>query len=241
MKIVIADSYQQYADYLSDFPRLFEQGAGTVLYRQRNEVRRMEHQGQVFIVKKYKRVNALQQVVYTFFRKTKAERAFLFAQEFRKRGIETPREIAYIETSRWGLFTVGYLVCEPCDWRDCATDLREVEAFDRVLGRAVMQQVVLMHKRGVLHGDLNLTNFLYQPQDDGSYRFMMIDINRSHFTEGIPSREQCMQNLVRITHRRDLYEFLLGQYAELRKWGVSATIEEGLRLLDHFEHRRFRL
>ena len=70
---------------------------------------------------------------------------------------------------------------------------------------------------------------------------MMIDINRSHFTEGIPGREECMQNLVRITHRRDLYEFLLEQYAELREWDVSATIEEGLQQLDRFEHRRFRL
>ena len=98
MKLVFSDTYREYADYIRQIPELFERGEGELLYSERNEVRRMEHQGKVFIVKRYKRVNAIQRLVYTFFRRTKAARAYLFAQEFRRRGIDTPREIAYMET-----------------------------------------------------------------------------------------------------------------------------------------------
>jgi hypothetical protein len=74
MKCVVSEAYRQYADFIDRIPQLFAQGEGTVIYRQRNEVRRMEYQGKTFIVKCYKKVNPIQQVVYTFFRKTKAER-----------------------------------------------------------------------------------------------------------------------------------------------------------------------
>ena len=133
MKLVFSDTYREYADYIRQIPELFERGEGELLYSERNEVCRMEHQGKVFFVKRYKRVNAIQRVVYTFFRKTKAARAYLFAQEFRRRGIDTPREIAYMETFSHGLFTVGYFVSEECLWREVAIDLRNREDYDRVL------------------------------------------------------------------------------------------------------------
>lgn len=240
MKQTIAKNYQQYADFLGRVPLFFEQGDGTLLYKKRNEVRRMDCEGKKFVVKKYKKVNAVQQFVYTFFRKTKAERAFLFAQEFRRRGIETPREVAFIETHRHCLFTIGFFVSEECCWPDTAQPLRETHDFDRALAQAVMQHVALMHQKGILHGDLNLTNFLYRHDDDG-YHFAMIDINRSHFCDGWPSDRQCLQNLVRLTHRRDLYDFLVRSYARLRGWDEDATARKALRLLDRFENKRFKL
>ena len=237
MKLVFSDNYRLHANFIRQIPELFERGEGELLYSERNEVRRMEHEGKVFIVKRYKRVNAIQRVVYTFFRKTKAARAYLYAQKFRRRGIDTPREIAYIETFSHGLFTVGYFVSEECLWREVAIDLRNREDYDRELGRALIQHLVLMHSRGVLHGDLNLTNFLYHRDADGQYHFMLIDINRSRFTDGMPSDSQCLRNLVRLTHRRDLYEFLIRQYAMQRGWPVEATLRQSLRLLDRFEHK----
>ena len=240
MKCVIADSYQHHAAFIRQIPERFAQGEGGVVYAKRNEVRRFEHQGQVFIVKRYKRPHIFQRLVYTFFRKSKAARAYLFAHEFRRRGIDTPAAIAYLETTEHGLFSIGYFVCEECRWREAALDLRERQDFDRSLGRAVMQQVVLMHSCGVLHGDLNLTNFLYQQDADHHYRFMMIDTNRSHFCDGYPSDDECLKNMVRLTHRRDLYEDLVRRYALLRGWDADETARRSLALLTRFEYRRLR-
>ena len=107
------------------------------------------------------------------------------------------------------------------------------------LADAVAAQVVLMHSRGILHGDLNLSNFLCTEQD-GHFHFSMIDINRSHFCEGFPTDEACLHNLVRMTHRRDLYEYLIRSYARQRQWDEDATAGKALLLLDHFENRKVR-
>ena len=240
MKLVIANEYQQHADFLRHLPQHFAEGE--VVYKGRNEVRRFTHDGVVLMVKRYKKVNAVQQVVYSFFRKSKACRAYLFAQEFRKRGIDTPHEVAYVETTNaLNLFSVGYFVSLEVPGTECHLLLREVQDYPRELADAVAAHVALMHSRGVLHGDLNLSNFLCQLQSDGTYRFSMIDTNRSHFTNGWPTDEQCLKNLVRLTHRRDLYDYLLRSYARQRGWDVEATAARAVGLLNQFETRKWRL
>ena len=239
-KTVISEDFVQHADFLHAIPNLFVKGQGETIYCKRNEIRRFTHQGQVFIVKRYKKVNILQRFVYTFFRPTKAKRAYSFAQEFRQRGIDTPREVAYIETGNWRLFSIGYFVSLEAKGTETHLLLREVKEFSHELAHAVAVQVLLMHSKGILHGDLNLSNFLCTEQADG-YHFTMIDSNRSHFRNRMPTDSECLANLVRITHRRDLYEYLVRQYAELRGWNADQTVQQALHLLDHFENRKLRL
>ena len=234
MKIVVAPEYDVLASEIARLPLLMEEGQGETVYDGRNRVARFIVGGRSVMVKRFKRVNPVQQVVYTFFRKTKAERAYRYADEFSRRGVQTPQRIAYMECREWGLFTVGYFVSAEAEGTGCHELLREVEDFDRGLADAVAGQVLLMHSSGVLHGDLNLTNFLCTKEDDG-YHFTMIDINRSKFTAGMPSDEACLKNLVRLTHRRDLYDCLVRCYARRRGWDEDATAAKALRLLERFE------
>lgn len=240
LKTVVADDFKAHADFISALPAAFADGQGEIIYDQRNQIRRFTDRGQVFVVKRYKPVNAVQRVVYTFFRKTKAARAYLFAQEFRRRGIDTPREVAYIETGSGRLFSTGYFVSLEAPGTETHLLLREVKDFSHELADAVARQILTMHSRGVLHGDLNLSNFLCT-EHDGQYRFTMIDINRSHFTDGMPDDETCLQNMVRTTHRRDLYEYLVRSYARQRQWDEQQTADRALRLLERFENRKIKL
>lgn len=240
LKTVVADDFKSHADFISALPDAFADGQGEIIYDQRNQIRRFTDRGQVFVVKRYKPVNALQRVVYTFFRKTKAARAYLFAQEFRRRGIDTPREVAYIETGSGRLFLTGYFVSLEAPGTELHLLLREVKDFSHELADATARQILTMHSHGVLHGDLNLSNFLCT-EHDGQYHFTMIDINRSHFTDGMPDDETCLQNMVRTTHRRDLYEYLVRSYARLRQWDEQQTADRALRLLEKFENRKIKL
>lgn len=240
MKVVVDSHFRQHADWIGQLPARMEHGEGEVVYKKRNLVARFRHEGLTLMVKRFKRVNVVQQVVYTFFRKSKAQRAYLFAEAFRQRDIETPRRVAYMEQRRWGLFSVGYFVSLEAEGTETHLLLREVKAFSHELADALAAHIVKMHSRGVLHGDLNLSNFLCQEPPDG-YRFTMIDINRSHFTDGWPTDEQCLENMVRLTHRRDLYEYLVRSYARQRQWDETQTADKALRLLDRFEHRRLKL
>lgn len=240
MKVVIDSRFDNLSSFISEIPVLMESGQGDVVYDKRNKVVRFHHQGETLIVKRFKQVNIVQQLVYTFFRKSKAERAYLFAEEFGNRGIETPQRVAFMEDSRMGLFLTGYFVSKEAVGTETHLLLREVQDYDPLLAEAVAQQVVLLHSKGILHGDLNLSNFLCREDAEG-YHFTMIDINRSKFCEGYPTDRQCLENLVRLTHRRDLYEDLVRRYATLRGWAADDTARRALSLLDRFENRKFRL
>ena len=71
MKTVIAETYRPLEQFIKSIPSLFRRDEGMVIYDKRNQIRRFEHKGLVFVAKRYKRVNFIQQIVYTFFRKTK--------------------------------------------------------------------------------------------------------------------------------------------------------------------------
>lgn len=243
MKVVVDKQFEYLTDEIARLPKRMDSGEGDVVYDSRNRVVRFSINGLTLMVKRFKRVNAVQQVAYTFFRKTKAERAFIFAKEFLRRGIDTPQPVAYMEQSRGGLFTTGYFVSIETPGTEASLLLREVKDYPSDLAEDVARQVMMMHSRGVLHGDLNLSNFLVHtsttPQLLNS--FTMIDTNRSHFTQGMPTNEQCLQNMVRLTHRRDLYEDLTRRYARLRGWDEEKTAHRCLALLNRFEQRKWKL
>ena len=248
MKIVVDERFQHLAVEIGRLPQMMDEGQGQTVYNSRNRVVRFIMGEQPMMVKRFKRVNLVQQVVYTFFRKTKAERAFRFASEFLQRGIDTPQPVAYMEQRHHGLFTTGYFVSLEVPGTETSLLLREVHDYPPDLAEAVARQVVRMHSRGVLHGDLNLSNFLLAPTpspftDEGTdgHHFIMIDTNRSHFTSGMPAPAECLQNMVRLTHRRDLYEDLVRRYARLRGWNPDETASQALQLLERFENRRFHL
>lgn len=240
MKIVVDPAFARLAPFIGQLPAMLARGEGEVVYEGRNRVARFRHDGLALMVKRFKRVNVVQQVAYTFFRPSKAERAYRFAETFRQRGISTPQRVAYMEEKRMGLFLVGYFVSLEAQGTETHLLLREVKDFSHRLADAVAAQVVALHRQGILHGDLNLSNFLCC-ETGGEYHFTMIDINRSRFTSGWPADGLCLENLVRLTHRRDLYEYLVRSYARHRGWNEEDTARQALQLLDRFENRRFRL
>lgn len=238
MKIVIAEQYRKYTDFIKTIPSMFDSGSVEVLKDKRNSVIRLQHDGLTFIAKRYKRVNWIQSIIYTHFRRTKAKRAYLFADEFRKRGVNSPRAVAYMEEYERRRFTVGYFVYEESKGREVFQELVKEQDFDHELADAVIDYIVFMHSRGVLHGDLNSANFLYTKDADGRYHFDMIDTNRSHFCDGWPTDKQCLENLKRFTHRRDLYEYVVRGYAQRRGWNEEETVMKAVELLDRFENRK---
>lgn len=90
----IDDDYVSLRDFILTVPRIFGRHEGELLHEGRNEVRRFSVGELDLVVKRYKRVNLVQRVVYTFFRKSKAERAYKYAHTFRNCGIDTPHEVA---------------------------------------------------------------------------------------------------------------------------------------------------
>lgn len=145
MKIVIHPDFMQTADFIKQLPQHFAQ-EGELLYEGRNEVRRYRVKNEWLVVKKYKQPNIIQRIVYTFFKKSKTERAYLFAGMLRKRGFDTPHEVAYIEKKRGGLFLDGYFISTQCDFPPLSKVLWQ-RRFDKHAANELAAFMVQLHEK----------------------------------------------------------------------------------------------
>ena len=237
MKIVIHPEFVDAADFVRQLPQSFEH-EGELLYESRNIVKRYRVNGEDMIVKKYKRPNIVQRVAYTFFKKSKTERAYLFAGMLRKRGFDTPHEVAYIEQKKNGLLLDSYFVSLNCN-HPPLSELLWKRDFDRHPANELAAYMVELHVKGVLHGDLNLTNILYHTDAEGKYQFTLIDTNRSKFKPA-PTKQECLKNLKRLTHSKALLRYIVIQYAVMREWNPKECALEVFRYLLQFEQKRKR-
>ncbi len=251
MRVVVHPDYASLTTWAAHLPATFDT-SGTPLYVGRNAVRLFRCDGIDIVVKRYKRPNLPQRIAYTLFRPTKAARAFAFAAQFREAGIATPHEVAYIETRRCGLFAVGYFVslfsplpslCEVFDtdafeekFHTAPAVAPHSEATLVEMRRQLAAFLVALHTKGILPGDLNLSNILFEEEREEDYRFSLIDTNRTHFR--CPSRNECYDNLKRLTHRREVLCAIVEDYATLRGWDTETTVQAVLQRLEKFEQKK---
>ena len=233
MRVIIHPDYRNLTDFIRQLPATFYQ-TGELLYQGRNIVKRYEIDGLKIVVKRYKHPNIYQRIAYTFFKSSKTERAYRYAALLRSKGIDSPHEVAYIESKRHGLFTTGFFISLNCDYPPTSIPL-SADEFDRPLANALTQFLVELHEKGILHGDLNLTNILYHMDESGHYRFTLIDTNRTVFKR--PTPDECLDNLKRLSHKRDLLFYIIAHYARLRGWDADECIQKEVRHLERFEKK----
>lgn len=211
------------------------QGEGYCMHEGRNKVVQLTLKGNDYVVKQYKRANWLQRIAYTLWRPSKAKRAYLYARELRIRGLNTPHEVAYVEEYRWGLFHRGWFVSEYVPYPEIYIPLNYQLNAD--MASAVTALVVKLHRRGVIFGDLNLHNILYEPMPEGDYKLYLVDTNRCKFYYRQLGFWQRMWNLQTLTHNRELFDYILKQYALQTKLDRKEVLSKGMLILDCFEKR----
>lgn len=236
MKAIIQTNYQHLSDFIRRLPDVFP-SEGELIYDKRNKVKRFIHKGENLIVKKFKRPNLIQRIVYTFFKKSKAERAFLYAKIFRQRGFNTPHEIAYIEIKENGLFTNSYFVSTECTDAPLMPVLNK-EGFNKQIAHELAVFLTRLHTNGILHGDLNLNNILYRIEN-GLCHFTLIDTNRSKFISN-PDIQICINNLKRLTHNKELMDYVVREYALARQWNPEECSKLIFQYLSKFEKKLHR-
>lgn len=224
MKIKVSAEYKPLNDWFVQIPRLFVEHQGTLLYDGRNQIRLFDVQGKKIVVKRYKRHDVIKMLIYTFFRRNKAQRSYENAVLLKSRHFQTPQEIAYIEDLVAGLIRQVYYVCAYTDWVPIKPRLIEQSPYDEKLAVAYAHFVASLHEQGVLHRDLNPTNVLYR-EKDGNYDFQLIDINRMQFFDGPVPKAECMENLTLFWWLSPIYLFILKIYATDRGW-TDTEIEE---------------
>lgn len=232
--IIINPTFHLLSDFIQSLPMVFD-SEGELVYDERNQIRLFMVDGKKLVVKRFKRPMFHQRLDYTLIRPSKAKRAYLFGMKLVELGISTPTPIACIETYSKGLLYQGYLITEFCGDPDTRILREEPEEHDDLID-ALAQFLVDCHEKGFIHGDTNLSNFLYR-KDDSGYHITTIDINRSHFSSN-PSKKECLESLFRLTHVRPTLKHIVSRYAALRGWEEEEAIAIVIRKLERFEQRK---
>lgn len=247
MIIEISTDYARLRPFVERLPRAFD-SEGVTIYSGRNRVKRFEVDGQCLIVKRFKRYNIFQSIAYTLFKPSKAARAYSYAARLNGLGISTPAGVAFIETGR-PLLRQGFFVSLYCN--DPAVKVLLADIDDRRPPTADEQRVIeavgafiaYMHTRGVIFGDLNISNILYREDVAGGTKLSVIDTDRARFTVGAhpsgrPHTDKCIADLKRISHRREIIIPILRAYAQSRGWDADETVSKTILKLEKFERRK---
>lgn len=255
IKVVLSPQYKQYGSFIHSIPSIFnKEEVGVLVHNGRNQIKFFTmNDGTVLAIKHFHRPNIAQRIAYGYFTPSKAKKAYEFAHRFRTLDVDTPEEIAYIEIRNGGLLIDCYFISlqdeRPSIWdtlypNGATPDTIvqngiDVENYNYALIDAFADFLASIHEKGILHGDLNLGNILYDKDNEGQYRFSCIDINRTKFKYPIPINT-CLQNMVRITKPRIIYKHILYRYAHVRQWDEEKILKKGLHYLDAFLKNRAR-
>ncbi|MDE6197047.1 MAG: lipopolysaccharide kinase InaA family protein [Muribaculaceae bacterium] len=160
----------------------------TVIYRGRNIVA-ASADGEACI-KAFRTPGFFKGLIYGFFRKPKAVRAYENAGRLRSLGINTPEPLGAVICRRAGLLRQSFYICRNLrGW----SELRGIEKrpdFDR-LAAALAAFMLGLHRRGVLMKDFSQGNILFRADSKG-FDFALVDINRMEF--GVTDRRRLLDN-----------------------------------------------
>ena len=220
MHLVLSDKYESLRDALTAIPESFEK-TGVVIYDARNQIRVVElPNGMTLNIKRFHRPALFNRIIYTWFRPSKAERAYQNAQQLQALHIPTPEAVAYIENKN-PLLQESYLITvqSPLTRNFYEFRYHSVEGYEDII-QAFAYLMADAHQKGVLHQDLSPGNILFDKQEDGNISFSLVDINRMRLGRSISKEEAC-RNFCRLWGRMDFIEELSRSYAAARGWDAG--------------------
>lgn len=164
-------------------------------------------------IKAFKIPNIVNQIVYNFFRKSKAQRSYEYAEKLLKMGVGTPKPIAFFEFKTPLLFKKSFYVSEQleCDltYRELTTDF-SIPDYDTIL-RAFTRFTFSLHEKGINFLDHSPGNTLIKKNGD-TYDFYLVDLNRMNF--GPLDFETRIKNFTRLTIHKSMVEVMSDEYAK---------------------------
>lgn len=174
-------------------------------------------------IKSFKIPNLINKVVYRFFRKSKAERSFLFANKLLSLGIKTPQPLAYFEYKSLFFLKNSFYISESLvhelSYRELINqpNYPERETILRNFTNFTFQ----LHENGINFLDHSPGNTLMVKKDIG-YDFYLIDLNRMKFQT--LSFDNRMNNFAKLSPRGDMLEIMADEYAILYSHKTKAEI-----------------
>lgn len=242
MQIHFSPGYESQRAEILKFLDSFEL-AGSTIKDSRNKLKIFELGGEKFNVKSFRVPNAINKVVYRFFRKSKAARSFQYAHHLIHNEIGTPEPVAFMEQNKALSFGKSFYISKHLDYdltyRELVTE-PNLPDHENIL-RAFTRFTFELHEKQIEFMDHSPGNTLIRKVGD-NYQFYLVDLNRMNFKE--LNFEERMLNFSRLTPKKEMVEMMADEYAKLIRQPKSEVFEKMWFYTNRFQekfHRKKRL
>ena len=214
----------RFEDFLLNIKNSFKENSHTI-HKARNELKVITFNNVSTVVKAFKVPNILNQVVYAYFRNSKAKKSFLNAQKLKELNINTPEPIGYIEFYNNFLFKESFFIAKEYKYDFTIRDpLRNLNSKNAKL---ILQQFVHftydLHKNGVYHKDYSAGNILVLQKDENTYEFSIVDINRMEFKK--VDLLLGLDNFAKLWLDEETIELIANEYAKVANQDENHCLE----------------
>src|SRR5690606_9065758 len=213
MKRVFQKDFEVFSDVLDGFISEFNHSGIQFGNAKRNSIKLFKLNETTVNIKSFKIPNIFNQIAYRFFRKSKAQRSFEYANKLKALGIGTPQPMAYYEFPTLLLFKKSFYISEH---QDCDLTFRELSRdfnypnHNEIL-RAFTRFTFELHNKEVLFLDHSPGNTLIKKVGN-NYNFYLVDLNRMQFkTLDFDAR---IKNFSRLTPHQYIVEIMSDEYAK---------------------------
>jgi len=185
-KYTLNEKYTSFENELLNIKDIF-QNSNESIHKARNELKVIELHEIKCVVKAFKVPHIINRIAYTFFREGKAKKSYNNAIKLQQLNVNTPEPIGIIEFFQTGLLSQSFFIAryEPYDFTIREVFHHKVDDVEEIL-KQFAKFTYEIHQKGVWHVDYSLGNILISKQDDGKYKFSLVDINRMEFKEITP-------------------------------------------------------
>lgn len=212
MKIVVSSPYKKEA--VAQVLKIINK-SGITVYKGRNTIKTIERDHENWNVKIFKLPHIVNKIAYRFFRKSKAQRSFEYANKLIEMGFLTPKPIAYVEVKTNFFLLDSFYISEALNYDLTFRELiNDTNYPDRV---TILQQFTKftynLHVNDIYFIDHSPGNTLIIKQKKGNYHFYLVDLNRMKF--GHLNYQKRIQNFARLSLTDDMIEIIALEYAGL--------------------------
>lgn len=214
MRIVVSDVYKKKESEIHRALEDFIPGGEMFIKGPRNTIKLFPLGQKQMNIKSFRVPNFVNKIAYRFFRKSKAQRSFEYAQTLIKRGIGTPYPIAYAEERLGLLFGKSFYISEHQESDLTYRTLVQEPDFpdsEKIL-RAFTRFTYSLHENHIEFLDHSPGNTLIKNKEDG-YDFFLVDLNRMNF--GKLDFDARMKNFARLTNKKEMVEIMANEYSRI--------------------------
>lgn len=176
----------------------------------RNQIKKFELDNGKVVIKSFKVPNLINKVAYKYFRKSKAQRSFEYANILLKNGVGTPEPVAFAEEIKGGMLTKSFYICELLEYQLTFRDLDLSKKGHEEILRAFTRFTYFLHENEIEFLDHSPGNTLIKLKN-GQPEFFLVDLNRMNFKH--LNYQDRMKNFARLAQDVEIFKVMANEYA----------------------------